>query len=397
MKVLYTDAHSNAALVAIRSLGAKGIQVYASDYRKSLGFYSKYTKGSFIYPSPLTEPTEFIEYILKKAETEGFEVVYPVHEFTTPLISKHKGEFPEGVKVAVPDFDILMLAHDKSRTEKYAKKAKIKYPKTVIPKTLDELDDISEKISYPAVVKPKSKVTWRDGKASVVKVTRDCIAQDKKHLIEAYQKIHERSSFPLIQEYIEGIGYGVSALVKDGNPKAAFVHKRLREYPTTGGASTLRVSVKDDNLMETGLSLLENMKWDGLAMAEFKVTTEGEPVLMEVNGRFWGSIALAVAAGVDFPYLYHKMLCEGDVEEVFDYKENVMCRWLIPLDIMQYIAKLRQGDIVDSTRDFFKFKNIKDDIISADDPYPTVGAVMDCVNYAVDVLSGKRRVSGETG
>jgi protein-tyrosine-phosphatase len=49
--------------------------------------------------------------------------------------------------------------------------------------------------------------------------------------------------------------------------------------------------------------------WHGVAMVEFKLDeVTGECRLMEVNGRFWGSLPLAVAAGADFPYYLVELL-----------------------------------------------------------------------------------------
>jgi predicted ATP-grasp superfamily ATP-dependent carboligase len=50
--------------------------------------------------------------------------------------------------------------------------------------------------------------------------------------------------------------------------------------------------------------LLGQFDWQGVAMVEFKVEANtGTPYLLEVNGRFWGSLQLAIDAGVDFPAL----------------------------------------------------------------------------------------------
>ena len=69
----------------------------------------------------------------------------------------------------------------------------------------------------------------------------------------------------------------------------------------TGGASALRESVElDPALYDYSLRLMRELRWTGLAMVEFRVGPGG-PVLMEVNGRIWGSLPLAVKSGVDFP------------------------------------------------------------------------------------------------
>jgi hypothetical protein len=81
----------------------------------------------------------------------------------------------------------------------------------------------------------------------------------------------------------------------------AFQHRRLHEVPISGGASSLREGVPlDPVLLGQATRLLRELRWTGLAMVEFRVGSEG-PVLMEVNGRIWGSLPLAAKSGVDFP------------------------------------------------------------------------------------------------
>jgi carbamoylphosphate synthase large subunit len=63
----------------------------------------------------------------------------------------------------------------------------------------------------------------------------------------------------------------------------------------------------DGPVREQGLALLKALKWHGVAMVEFRLRPDGTPVFLEVNGRFWTSLALAVHAGADFPVLLAKL------------------------------------------------------------------------------------------
>jgi predicted ATP-grasp superfamily ATP-dependent carboligase len=115
----------------------------------------------------------------------------------------------------------------------------------------------------------------------------------------------------LLQEYCRGEGHGVELLLHEGRPLAVFQHRRLREMPVQGGPSALRESVPvDPMLYEYSRALLSELRWTGLAMVEFKVGTNGA-WLMEINGRVWGSLPLAVHAGMDFPARLVEMLLLG--------------------------------------------------------------------------------------
>jgi hypothetical protein len=92
-------------------------------------------------------------------------------------------------------------------------------------------------------------------------------------------------------------------LIRNGELAAAFAHRRLREKPVSGGVSVFRESIAmDEDLLRRSRALLECFEWEGVAMVEYKIdSTTGEPFIMEINGRFWGSLQLAIDAGVDFP------------------------------------------------------------------------------------------------
>jgi predicted ATP-grasp superfamily ATP-dependent carboligase len=92
----------------------------------------------------------------------------------------------------------------------------------------------------------------------------------------------------------------------------------------------VRVSVRPDaRIREAGLAILRALKWHGVAMVEFRQRADGTPVFLEVNGRFWNSLPLAVYAGADFPALLARMAEHGDVEPQVDYREGLRCRWLL--------------------------------------------------------------------
>jgi predicted ATP-grasp superfamily ATP-dependent carboligase len=125
---------------------------------------------------------------------------------------------------------------------------------------------------------------------------------------------------------------------------AAFQHKRLREVPINGGASALRESVPLDPVMyDYAVRLMGALNWTGLAMVEFKVGAAGAK-LMEINGRVWGSLPLAVLSGMDFPGRLAELYLNGQPLNgslATDYRVGVRARNL-ELDVL-WIAKVLHG------------------------------------------------------
>ena len=124
---------------------------------------------------------------------------------------------------------------------------------------------------------------------------------------------------------------------------------------------------------EMAFRLLDHFKWHGLAMVEFKMHAKtGEPYILEVNPRFWGSLDAAVYAGVDFPWLLYQMTVEGDIDPVNEYALGVRSRCLIT-DMVSLGKHLLAGKIKRAyLKDFFGFhgKITHWEDFSLADPFP---------------------------
>jgi hypothetical protein len=170
-------------------------------------------------------------------------------------------------------------------------------PRTAIARSADEALSRAPALGWPVVLKPVASRLLGDGKIERFKVA---YADSPDSLARGMARFADRCPV-LLQEYCAGEGQGVELLLDRGRPLMAFQHRRLHEVPITGGASSLRESVPlDPRLLAHAARLLQELAWTGLAMVEFRVGP-ADPVLMEVNGRVWGSLPLAVKSGVDFP------------------------------------------------------------------------------------------------
>jgi predicted ATP-grasp superfamily ATP-dependent carboligase len=370
MPVLITSANSPKALIAVRSLGRKGIEVTTADKQRfALSSLSTHSKSFFLYPSPAKTPYEFIRSLASFLKKHKHDVLMPVHSEDTYLIAKYKSKLEPFVKVPLHDYSTLMHVNDKGYLMQVAEELGIPVPKTHFIEDLHALHRIGDEIDYPAVIKLRET-------ASSIGIS---YVHSKEELILKYKGTISRfnlthSDYPLIQEYIEGDGYGVSLLFNHGDLRAKFTHKRIREYPITGGPSTYRISVKDLEMESLAIDLLKHFNWHGVAMVEFKLNSRTKkPVLIEVNPRFWGSLNQAVKSGVDFPYLLYKMALEGDIKPVLDYKVGVKTKnvFIDYIALFNYIGKTKRIGYI---KEFFRLP-LNDDIFSLDDPLPILSFI----------------------
>lgn len=165
--------------------------------------------------------------------------------------------------------------------------------------------------------------------------------KDRGGLSEALKALKQGDDWPLVQGYVPGKGKGVFALCDGGRVVAWFAHERLRDTRPTGSGSSLRRSIPlEPRLREPAARLLAELKWHGPAMVEFRDDGCNPPRLIEVNGRFWGSLQLGVDAGVDFPLLWVSILDGQAVKASPGYTEGLTLRWLWG-DIKRFICILR--------------------------------------------------------
>jgi predicted ATP-grasp superfamily ATP-dependent carboligase len=328
MNILVTDGNSRATLAITRSLGKAGHRIFvASHSAKSLAGYSKYCYKCLIYPKPELSVGRFVESIASLIEEHGIEVLLPVSDITTITIAEHRNLFEPGCKLPFPDSTILKQAADKANLVEIAKRLEVPVPSSVRINGKEEIEHYVRNVNYPIVIKPsKSRIQRDDGWLS----TSVDYAYSSNQLETKLQAIPEPAFPVLLQSRIEGPGTGLFYCFQHGKPIAVFCHRRLREKPPSGGVSVLRESIEPNPLAkEYGERLLKAINWHGVAMVEFKINDADQtPYLMEINGRFWGSLQLAIDSGVDFPKLLIDMLSSDSVESVNNYKIGIQTRWL---------------------------------------------------------------------
>ncbi len=365
-RVLILDGMWNKSLAAVRSLGKKGLYVAAGEKtRLAAALFSRYCKKRVLYPSPVEQQQEFLHYLENELAQGEYDVTLPM-EFSTQILltdMKNKQKLERYTRIPFADARLAMNINDKSFIMQHALEKGFHIPKTYFLNRGDQIAEVAKNVEYPIVIKPRVS----SGSRGIV------YAKNREELISSYMQVHKRYPFPFVQEYIpDGEGtYGVGLLLNfNSEIRASFVYKRLRCYPVSGGPSTLRESVKREDIREIAESLLQSLKWKGVAHVEFRVDPRDKrPKLLEVNPRFWGSLHLAIESGLDFPFLLYKMAVEGDVEPVKDYKSGVRCSWLIPGDLLHFIKNPERFKLKPS---FFDL-HIKDDVVSRNDLMPTFG------------------------
>ena len=322
MRVFVTDGDNRAALAVTRSLGRAGHEVFVGERRApALAQTSKHCTRRFVYPDPTSESQAFVEFLERTVRDEHIDVLLPVSDITTFLVTRERARLGRSA-VPFADAETVALAADKVALVGTAEGLGVPVPRS---QTIRNRTELPLDLSFPLVIKPHRSRAESGGRwmSSVVSFasTRGELQRDL-----AARPDHE---FPLLlQERVEGPGLGVFALYHQGRCTALFSHRRVRERPPWGGVSVLSESVPlCPRATDYATRLLDALGWHGVAMVEFKQDRrDGTPKLMEINGRFWGSLQLAIDAGVDFP----KLLVDGvagEIAQPASYRVGVRNRW----------------------------------------------------------------------
>jgi predicted ATP-grasp superfamily ATP-dependent carboligase len=327
-KVLLLDGNQRSALAATRSLGGKGVFVITAESKKqSLAGSSRYASRNVVYPSPYTSPSHFISAIKDLIAKHGVDIILPMTDVTTGLVLQHKPELGS-VVLPYPSYQAFDLVTDKRRLFELAVSLGITVPASCCIEDAGNLGDVYDRLTFPIVIKPARSKVLLDGRWVGAPVRYAHCIDDIKTIINA-NPVFRRIPI-LIQEYVRGQGKGIFALFDRGKPIAFFAHRRLREKPPSGGVSVLSESMPlDPDMRGVAERVLSHVCWHGIAMVEFKVQEDKTPWLIELNGRFWGSLQLAIDSGMDFPYMLYQLAAGMPVESPSSYTIGQKSRWLL--------------------------------------------------------------------
>lgn len=338
LRVLVLDADLVPALTISRSLARRGCRVdVAAHTADPLAATSRVISARYRYPDPLAPGPEFVDWLVAHCRETAYDLVVPVTERTLVPLSRRREDCAD-IRLAMPAAASLEPVLDKSRTLALAQELDVPIPRSITVTTLEELAEHTGSLRYPVVMKPARSIGSRDGGSSHLQVS---YAFDPIGLVTGCGHAL-RFGAVVLQEFFRGDGVGVELIAAQGEILYAFQHRRLHEVPLTGGGSSLRVSEPvNAQLLEASRRLVRALDWHGVAMVEFKLDrASGEFCLMEINGRFWGSLPLADAAGADFPGMLLELETRGELGPTRPYRNGIYCR-LLSRDLMWYESLLR--------------------------------------------------------
>jgi protein-tyrosine-phosphatase/predicted ATP-grasp superfamily ATP-dependent carboligase len=334
--VLVALANTRAALGAIRSLGRAGIRVTAAFSDKTTLSRSDSAQSRYIHqivrcPDPGSHFRDFQAWLEERFQQQPAELFLPIIEAAVAAAAVVRRGVGKSDRFVMPDDKHLTFTLSKVAATQAAARLGLEVPRSAYlrgPGGASLSKDPGD-LRFPLVVKWDNHVdetgAYRQG--------GNCVARDDETLQDILAELEPSQCAVMLQEFVPGHGAGGFYLLHEGKTLLRFAHQRLHEVPWSGGVSSLSESTNDPLVLEAGERLLCGLGYEGVAMVEFRQQPGRPPVFLEINGRLWGSIGLALKAGADFPRAMVEAHVAGRTSVAQpDLSRIVRCRNL-PLEI----------------------------------------------------------------
>lgn len=339
-----TDGKYRMSISAVRALHRAGYRVVVTQTRadsSSVPAVSvSHSCAEFRWIDGGAGDAEYKQRLLALLQEYEHPVLFCVGAVTLNMVAQNRETFAPFADFLIASKDILDQLNDKEIVHQRA--AELDIP---VPKQYDGMPD-----AFPVVIKPHC------GEKFQLKASeRYAVANNQAEYEMILQRMQRYDPKPLVQKKISGTGAGVSLLLgANGELLSALCHRRIREYPITGGPSTCCESFYDEKKIQQAYQLLHTFGFVGMAMVEFK----GDCVL-EVNPRVWGSFPMTEAAQSPFVAQYARAAAGETVSYTpQDYQTGVRMRFLLN-DTMASLSYLKSGQVKQGLHgllDFFTAK-----------------------------------------
>jgi predicted ATP-grasp superfamily ATP-dependent carboligase len=379
-------ADTPIGLTIIRELGEHGVPVHAvARSRDGIGLYSKWTSGRYLRPHDDNSTIDLLNWI---ATEQGAAFLLAVSEKDLLFVrgAADAGRFP-GLRALVPPATQLAIVNDKNATYAAAGKVGVPVPATWQPRDGPAIEQMPEGLTFPCVLKWSNPESLGHRFADLgIPILKAEYCYDPAELQQALARYAPLGRYPLVQEFCPGAGLGHMIFLHRGEALLRLQHRRISEWPPEGGISTVCETLPlsaNSELLARSERLLREIGWQGAAMVEYRLDPRtGRAALMEINGRFWGSLPLAYHAGVHFAWYTYAVLGLGIRPDPPAYWAGIRCRYMMP-ETRRILTLLRRrgltqnrelslsvpAEILEYVRQFFR-SGTRYYVLTARDPRP---------------------------
>ncbi len=345
-KILILGCSTKAGAYVAKQFHHLGYKIIIYDWTDLPNKNSRFVDEYIHVDSPEIDLNLFSNNFINYLTKNSVSAILPLHDAALEIVRHNASKIPNQIKILGLNTDeVYKYAHNKWDLLLLAKQNNIQVPKTVLVSLLQQINQ-TYPFQFPCIVKPVSSALIKNNRLYTFKVS---VVKNQAELEDLVRELVLNVPV-MVQEFIEGYGIGFNFIANQGELFNSYIHQRIHEH---GGVSSYR-KIVDANAYDnksTVASFIEKINWTGVGMLEFKVENN-VPVLMELNGRFFGSIELSVKSGLNFPKQFLELYLDDKLpQKNQSFHINTKVRNLHD-EVLLYSQKLIKGKVVD----FLKWK-----------------------------------------
>jgi len=347
MTALVVSGHTRAALAAVRSLGRAGIAVaVAAPVRPALAMWSRYATATLLVPDATRSARGFADAVAEEVVGRRCCVVLAATDAELWALSRWREQLPKSTWRVLPPHDAVARCLDRATLHDLATSLGVPCLETFRVDSQASIEPAirrAQRMGMPAVIRPL--VSWEEREDGT---RREAERIGVRDVAELRRTLYEREDLVeagcLIEPRPEGRSLSYCAVCDGGVPVVELFGERIREQTLTSGVSTLSRTIEPHTAArELSRRLLRALSWQGPAVVELLELPDGSLKLVTIIARMWGSVQLAIDAGIDVPLLCYR-IAEGSPLPPVPHvaRPGVTLRWVVG-DMQQVIGRLTRG------------------------------------------------------
>ncbi|MEV4899948.1 hypothetical protein AB0K08_01230 [Citricoccus sp. NPDC055426] len=368
--LIIAGSRDRGAVAAARSLRAAGWTVGAGVPDAGGGLVGGSNAVAHVHrvPRPRGDASDFLAAIRAAHAEVGYELLVGAGDDSLSALSHYRDRLP--ARVAHPPAVAVKRAGDKLLLSRWAEDAGLAAPET-LPATAAVLDRLTAR-DFPLVV--KNRRHWRPGQLRPLRLeTRVCA--DHAELRDALAAFRADGDEPILQQYRPGRLGALIGLFHNGRLVGRVQQESPRLWPTPAGSSARARTVPvDRTLAASAERLLARVEWSGLVELQFLISEDGVHRLIDLNGRYFGSLALTERARPGLVDAWARQATDRYVPWLQDGEVGLRYQWF-PGDVRRALVERRNGLVADLGGTLCWALRSQHSVFRAQDPGPAVSLI----------------------
>lgn len=336
--------------------------------RPALTHWSRCNDERLTAPNPRDSVSRFAQRLLEFVAGGEYAFVLPGSDASLVAISEHRDALEQHVRTGLPDAAVVDRVLDKLVLLEAAEQAELAAPKSVVCSDAYDARERAREVGFPLIVKP-ARSFLRVGDTLFQRTAE--VATNQEEL--AAQAPSFGSPF-VLQRYERGAPIvSCSGVITEHGLAAFAVARYQRTWPVHAGPSSFSETTAPlPGLPEQIEALLRALGWRGIFQVQL-LDLGDRLATLDFNGRIFGSLELAVAAGANLPAIWADVLLGRPVARTVA-RPGLRYRWEEG-DAQHLLWQLRRGRLRDAASVLSPRREVARAYFRLRDPAPLAAAV----------------------